>query len=167
MSFLRIRRWRPICLCLNLLASYLLYDKPPVDRHSLSVSSITGKACPATAWKREAAGQGSNRFWAENFTTVLGCFRHWINIGTSVFWWMFQHFGQVLWGIWYECRSSENGPSLGILWIEYVCVAGWFWEGNPLALSLRGKMEELVLSIRKRKNLKLQMPLLADYLDKL
>eukprot|EP00438_Fugacium_kawagutii_P035184 Skav232759 [mRNA] locus=scaffold1229:118040:131707:+ [translate_table: standard] len=30
-----------------------------------------------------------------------------------------------------------------------------------------GKMEDLVLSIRKRKNLKLQMPLLADYLDKL
>ena len=32
---------------------------------------------------------------------------------------------------------------------------------------IQGKMEELVLSIRKRKNLKLQMPLLADYLDKL
>ena len=89
---------------------------------------------------------------------------------------MFQHFGEVLWGIRYEFRSSENGPSLGILWIEYVCgcwVGGFgegkgkFWEENPLALSLRGKMEELVLSIRKRKNLKLQMPLLADYLDKL
>ena len=41
---------------------------------------------------------------------------------------------------------------------------------NPNAAEFRlrtGKMEELVLSIRKHKGLKLQMPLLADYLDKL
>eukprot|EP00434_Breviolum_minutum_P026466 symbB.v1.2.023400.t1/scaffold2137.1/size89176/3 len=42
------------------------------------------------------------------------------------------------------------------------------WESLPgNCLEKGSKMEELVLSIRKRKNLKLQMPLLADYLDKL
>lgn len=42
------------------------------------------------------------------------------------------------------------------------------WESLPgNCLEKGSKMEELVLSIRKRKNLKLQMPLLSDYLDKL
>merc|ERR1719199_1689245 len=41
------------------------------------------------------------------------------------------------------------------------------WEavpGNPL---VEGKLQELVLNVRKRKNLKVEMPKLADYLDKL
>merc|ERR1712039_570853 len=41
------------------------------------------------------------------------------------------------------------------------------WEplpGNPLEA---GKMQDLILAIRKRKNLKVEMPKLADYLDKL
>mmetsp|Transcript_18716 Transcript_18716/g.21772 ORF Transcript_18716/g.21772 Transcript_18716/m.21772 type:complete len:155 (-) Transcript_18716:55-519(-) len=42
------------------------------------------------------------------------------------------------------------------------------WEnlpGNPLDKG--SKMEELILQIRKRKNLKVEMPALGDYLDKL
>merc|ERR1719401_903267 len=41
------------------------------------------------------------------------------------------------------------------------------WEplpGNPLEA---GKMQDMILAIRKRKNLKVEMPKLADYLDKL
>merc|ERR1719214_261915 len=41
------------------------------------------------------------------------------------------------------------------------------WEsmpGNPL---VEGKMQEMILAIRKRKNLKVEMPKLGDYLDKL
>merc|ERR1719198_1264328 len=41
------------------------------------------------------------------------------------------------------------------------------WEnlpGNPL---VEGKMQDLVLACRKRKNLKVEMPKLVDYLDKL
>merc|ERR1719214_119247 len=41
------------------------------------------------------------------------------------------------------------------------------WEnipGNPL---VEGKMQELVLNVRKRKNIKVAMPVLSDYLDKL
>ena len=42
------------------------------------------------------------------------------------------------------------------------------WESLPgNCLEKGSKMEELVLGIRKRKNLKLQMPVLGDYLDKL
>merc|ERR1711972_439106 len=37
--------------------------------------------------------------------------------------------------------------------------------GNPLEEG--SKMQELVLNVRKRKNLKVSMPVLADYLDKL
>merc|ERR1711937_941580 len=37
-------------------------------------------------------------------------------------------------------------------------------QGNPLEA---GKMQELVLAVRKRKNLKVEMPALGDYLDKL
>merc|ERR1719214_339655 len=36
--------------------------------------------------------------------------------------------------------------------------------GNPL---VEGKMQELVLNVRKRKNIKVAMPVLSDYLDKL
>merc|ERR1719240_1388877 len=36
--------------------------------------------------------------------------------------------------------------------------------GNPL---VEGKMQEMILAIRKRKNLKVEMPKLGDYLDKL
>lgn len=42
------------------------------------------------------------------------------------------------------------------------------WEnlpGNPMEKG--SKMEELILGIRKRKNLKVEMPALGDYLDKL
>merc|ERR1712186_269189 len=42
------------------------------------------------------------------------------------------------------------------------------WEnlqGN--AMDVGGKMEELILQIRKRKNIKVAMPALGDYLDKL
>merc|ERR1711988_1218490 len=41
------------------------------------------------------------------------------------------------------------------------------WEsmpGNPL---VEGKMQDMILAIRKRKNLKVEMPKLGDYLDKL
>merc|ERR1739844_717444 len=42
------------------------------------------------------------------------------------------------------------------------------WESMPgNAMDVGGKMEELILAIRKRKNLKISMPVLADYLDKL
>jgi len=36
--------------------------------------------------------------------------------------------------------------------------------GNPLQ---EGKAQDLVLNVRKRKNIKVQMPSLGDYLDKL
>merc|ERR1712176_494152 len=35
------------------------------------------------------------------------------------------------------------------------------------AMQVGGKMEELILAVRKRKNLKVAMPALGDYLDKL
>uniref|UniRef100_A0A7S1EZ90 Elongation factor EFG domain-containing protein n=1 Tax=Noctiluca scintillans TaxID=2966 RepID=A0A7S1EZ90_NOCSC len=41
------------------------------------------------------------------------------------------------------------------------------WEnlvGNPME---EGKMQTMILAIRKRKNIKVQMPVLGDYLDKL
>merc|ERR1712186_243284 len=42
------------------------------------------------------------------------------------------------------------------------------WENLPgNAMDVGGKMEELVLQIRKRKNIKVAMPALGDYLDKL
>eukprot|EP00931_Biecheleriopsis_adriatica_P097240 TRINITY_DN70_c0_g1_i10.p1 TRINITY_DN70_c0_g1~~TRINITY_DN70_c0_g1_i10.p1 ORF type:complete len:840 (-),score=240.92 TRINITY_DN70_c0_g1_i10:263-2782(-) len=42
------------------------------------------------------------------------------------------------------------------------------WDAMPgNAMDKGGKMEELVLAIRKRKNLKVEMPALGDYLDKL
>merc|ERR1712186_11953 len=42
------------------------------------------------------------------------------------------------------------------------------WENLPGdAMEVGGKMEELVLQIRKRKNIKVAMPALGDYLDKL
>merc|ERR1712003_120180 len=42
------------------------------------------------------------------------------------------------------------------------------WENLPGdAMQVGGKMEELILQIRKRKNLKVAMPALGDYLDKL
>merc|ERR1719323_1714771 len=42
------------------------------------------------------------------------------------------------------------------------------WENLPgNAMDVGGKMEELILNIRKRKNLKVAMPALGDYLDKL
>jgi len=42
------------------------------------------------------------------------------------------------------------------------------WEPLPgNAMDVGGKMEEMILNIRKRKNLKLCMPSLGDYLDKL
>eukprot|EP00930_Biecheleria_cincta_P000805 TRINITY_DN101_c0_g1_i1.p1 TRINITY_DN101_c0_g1~~TRINITY_DN101_c0_g1_i1.p1 ORF type:complete len:839 (-),score=208.11 TRINITY_DN101_c0_g1_i1:105-2621(-) len=42
------------------------------------------------------------------------------------------------------------------------------WDNMPgNAMDKGSKMEELVLSIRKRKNLKVEMPALGDYLDKL
>jgi len=42
------------------------------------------------------------------------------------------------------------------------------WENLPGdCMQVGGKMEELVLQIRKRKNLKVEMPKLGDYLDKL
>merc|ERR1719230_1626801 len=42
------------------------------------------------------------------------------------------------------------------------------WENLPGdAMQVGGKMEELVLQIRKRKNIKVAMPALGDYLDKL
>jgi len=36
--------------------------------------------------------------------------------------------------------------------------------GNPL---VEGKMQDMILAVRKRKNIKVQMPVLSDYLDKL
>jgi len=42
------------------------------------------------------------------------------------------------------------------------------WDNMPgNAMDKGGKMEELILNIRKRKNLKVEMPSLGDYLDKL
>merc|ERR1712185_816289 len=42
------------------------------------------------------------------------------------------------------------------------------WESLPgNAMDKGSKMEELVLNIRKRKNIKVEMPKLGDYLDKL
>merc|ERR1711907_584974 len=42
------------------------------------------------------------------------------------------------------------------------------WDNMPGdAMQVGGKMEELVLNIRKRKNIKVEMPKLGDYLDKL
>merc|ERR1712050_573860 len=42
------------------------------------------------------------------------------------------------------------------------------WENLPGdAMQVGGKMQELVLQVRKRKNLKVEMPALGDYLDKL
>jgi len=41
------------------------------------------------------------------------------------------------------------------------------WEDMPGDAMQEGKMQELVLTCRKRKNLKVEMPKLADYLDKL
>merc|ERR1712217_840866 len=42
------------------------------------------------------------------------------------------------------------------------------WENLPGdAMQVGGKMQELILQIRKRKNLKVAMPALGDYLDKL
>merc|ERR1712125_228372 len=47
------------------------------------------------------------------------------------------------------------------------CVFDHWEDLNMGAFNSAGKMEELVLSIRKRKNLKVEMPALGDYLDKL
>merc|ERR1719330_642774 len=42
------------------------------------------------------------------------------------------------------------------------------WESMPgNAMDSGGKMEELVLAVRKRKNLKVEMPVVSDYMDKL
>merc|ERR1711994_979258 len=42
------------------------------------------------------------------------------------------------------------------------------WESMPgNAMESGGKMEELVLAVRKRKNLKVEMPVVSDYIDKL
>merc|ERR1712013_960522 len=41
------------------------------------------------------------------------------------------------------------------------------WEAMPGDCTQEGKMQDLVLAIRKRKNIKVAMPALADYLDKL
>merc|ERR1719504_433999 len=41
------------------------------------------------------------------------------------------------------------------------------WENMPGDAMQEGKIQELVLNNRKRKNLKVEMPKLADYLDKL
>merc|ERR1712038_1673730 len=42
------------------------------------------------------------------------------------------------------------------------------WESMPgNAMESGGKMEELVLAVRKRKNLKVEMPVVSDYMDKL
>ena len=41
------------------------------------------------------------------------------------------------------------------------------WEAMPGNAMEAGKMQDMILGIRKRKNLKVEMPKLADYLDKL
>eukprot|EP00928_Gymnodinium_smaydae_P006892 TRINITY_DN12467_c0_g1_i1.p2 TRINITY_DN12467_c0_g1~~TRINITY_DN12467_c0_g1_i1.p2 ORF type:complete len:138 (+),score=45.34 TRINITY_DN12467_c0_g1_i1:1-414(+) len=42
------------------------------------------------------------------------------------------------------------------------------WENMPgNCMDAGGKMQELVLAIRKRKNIKVEMPALGEYLDKL
>merc|ERR1712232_1387862 len=41
------------------------------------------------------------------------------------------------------------------------------WENMPGDAMVEGKVQDLVLTTRKRKNLKVEMPKLADYLDKL
>merc|ERR1712141_570764 len=41
------------------------------------------------------------------------------------------------------------------------------WEAMPGDATVEGKMQELVLAVRKRKNIKVAMPALGDYLDKL
>merc|ERR1739847_39945 len=41
------------------------------------------------------------------------------------------------------------------------------WETMPGDATVEGKMQDLVLAIRQRKNIKVQMPALGDYLDKL
>jgi elongation factor 2 len=41
------------------------------------------------------------------------------------------------------------------------------WENMPGDAMVEGKVQDLVLTNRKRKNLKVEMPKLADYLDKL
>jgi elongation factor 2 len=41
------------------------------------------------------------------------------------------------------------------------------WENMPGNAMQEGKIQDLVLATRKRKNLKVEMPKLADYLDKL
>jgi len=41
------------------------------------------------------------------------------------------------------------------------------WEAMPGDATQEGKMQELVLAVRKRKNIKVAMPALGDYLDKL
>jgi len=41
------------------------------------------------------------------------------------------------------------------------------WDNMPGDAMQEGKMQELVLNIRKRKNIKVEMPKLGDYLDKL
>merc|ERR1712051_992391 len=41
------------------------------------------------------------------------------------------------------------------------------WENMPGDCMAEGKMQDLVLAVRKRKNIKVEMPKLGDYLDKL
>merc|ERR1719504_217590 len=41
------------------------------------------------------------------------------------------------------------------------------WDNMPGDCMVEGKMQDLVLACRKRKNLKVELPKLADYLDKL
>merc|ERR1711884_762319 len=41
------------------------------------------------------------------------------------------------------------------------------WENMPGNIMEEGKMQDLILGVRKRKNLKVEMPKLGDYLDKL
>merc|ERR1712091_376890 len=41
------------------------------------------------------------------------------------------------------------------------------WDNMPGDAMVDGKIQDLILASRKRKNLKVEMPKLADYLDKL
>merc|ERR1719446_227583 len=41
------------------------------------------------------------------------------------------------------------------------------WENIPGNAMQEGKLQDLILACRKRKNMKVEMPKLADYLDKL
>jgi len=41
------------------------------------------------------------------------------------------------------------------------------WDNMPGDCMVEGKMQDLILAVRKRKNIKVEMPKLADYLDKL